>query len=134
MSPSRELQTLILDTLVADAAVGALVGDRIYDRMPSDGDYPCITFGPSDFVPDDFECITGRLETVQLDCWARSQGRLWPAREIADAVKAALHEADLALTVNALIRIEVTGVRVMGDPDGVTAHGVVTVSASIEES
>ncbi len=134
MSASAEFQKLVFDTLQADAGVGALVGDRIYDRMPRSGEYPCITFGPSDVVPEDSECITGRIETLQLDCWAQSQGRLWPAREIADAVKSALHEADLSLVVNALVRISVQSVRVFADPDGVTAHAVVSVEADIEEA
>lgn len=134
MSPSVELQTLIFETLSADDDLSALVEDRIFDRMPSEGDYPCITFGPSEYVDDDSICITGRVETLQIDCWTRFQGRLRPCREIADAVKKAIHKADLELFVNALIRIQVDGVRVFGEPDGVTAHGVVTVVATIEEA
>lgn len=134
MSPSAELQKLVYDTLVADAGVAAIVGDRIYDRMPTSGDYPCITFGPSDYTEDDSECITGRIEALQLDCWVQSDGRLRPCRELADAVKSALHEADLSMAVNALVRIRVDGVRVFADQDGVTAHGVVTVEATIEET
>lgn len=134
MSASVELQTLIYETLVGDADVGALIGDRIYDRMPSDGDYPCVTFGPTDYIDDDSQCITGRIETVQLDCWSRDQGRMRPCKEIADAVKSALHKADLSLTTNALVEIVVAGVRVFNDADGVTAHGVVTVEAILEET
>jgi hypothetical protein len=134
VSASFELQELIYDTLVADAGVGALVGDRIYDAMPSDGTYPCLTFGPSSFVPDDVTCITGRVESVQIDCWSQDQGRLNPCKKIVDAVKGALHEADLSLTSNALVRIRVDLVRVFLDADRVTAHGVVQIEAEIEEA
>lgn len=134
MSVSVELQTLIYDALVADAGVGALIGDRIFDGRPEAAQFPCVTFGPSDHVEDDSECIAGRVETVQLDCWSRDQGRMRPCKVLADAVKRALHGANLSMAINALVQIRVDGVRVFMDSDGVTAHGVVTVAADIEEA
>lgn len=133
-SPSVEFQTLIGDLLKADVAVAAIVEARVYDGMPSDGAYPCITFGPSDYADDDSECITGRRETLQLDCWVQANGRLWPARELADAVKAALHEVEAEMIVNALVSIRIEQVRVFRDPDGITGHAVVQVTGIIEET
>lgn len=133
MSVSRELQTAILDALVADAGVGALVGDRIYDGAPSDRQYPCITFGPADSFNEDLTCVDARTETVQLDVWARDQGRMGPCKDICDVVKNALHLANITLTQHALIRIRTDSIRVFRDPDGLTAHGVVTVEADMEE-
>lgn len=134
MSVSAELQKAIYDALIADAGVGALVGDRIYDGAPSGQVFPCITFGPTDSRPDDMDCIAGRSETVQLDVWSREHGRMRPCKEICDAVKDALHLAGLSLTVNALVLIRVEGVRVFLDRDGITAHGVLTVEAELEEA
>jgi len=132
-SPSLELQTLVGDILKANADVAAIVGDHVYDAMPSSGNYPCITFGPSDYSPEDADCITARRETLQLDCWVQAQGRLGPAKQLVDAVKAALHHADAELPVNALVSLNVVLSRVFLDPDGVTGHGVVQVGARIEE-
>lgn len=134
MSTSIDLQTLIYERLVADARVHTLVGDRIFDRMPADADYPCITFGPSDYSPDDMDCIEGRDETLQLDCWAEDHGRLRPAKEIADAVKKALHQFEADAGDSALITMTVEAVRVMRDRDGITGHGIVTVTANLEEA
>ncbi|MGB1215873.1 MAG: DUF3168 domain-containing protein [Pikeienuella sp.] len=134
MSVSTELQRLIYDTLVADADVGALIGDRIYDGSPSDREFPCITFGPHDSVPEYLDCLDARTETVQLDVWSRDQGRMRPCKEIMDAARDALHLADLDLTVNALIVIRVEGMRCFVDSDGVTAHGILTVEADVEQS
>ena len=134
MSPSIDLQTLIYSCLVADPRVHALVGNRIYDRMPADVDYPCVTFGPSDYSPEDMEGIKGRYETQQIDCWAMNHGRLRPAKEIADAVKTALHEYEADAGDSALITMNVDAVRVMRDADGITAHGIVTVTANLEEA
>ncbi len=125
---------MIYDRLVADAGVHAIVADRIYDARPVDGAFPCITFGPSSFLPEDYECIAGRVETIQLDCWSEDQGRLNPCKDLVDAVKDALHLFDGALTINALVSLELEQARVFIDQDGITAHGVVVFTALIEEN
>ena len=133
MSVSIDLQTLIYQRLVADAGVHAIVADRIFDRMPGDADYPCVTFGSSDYTPDDMECIEGRDETIQLDCWAIDHGRLRPAKELADAVKAALHRYEADAGDSALITMNVEMVRVIRDADGLTGHGIITLTVNLEE-
>lgn len=135
MSASTELQELIEATLKADAAVSAIVVARVYDIAPPEDrrTYPDITFGPSDLVPDDMECILGREETFQLDCWTQEHGRLKGCRAIVDAVKRALHLAPLSLSENALVLMRVELTRVLRDPDGIRGHGIVQVTASVEE-
>ena len=133
MSASVELQTLILNRLLAFPAVAAIVGNRVFDGKPEGEAYPSITFGPSDHRPEDADCIPARGETLQLDCWTQAGGRQWPARELADAVKAALHGYTGDLGTNALVSLEVDMVRVFRDPDGITSHGVVRCNALIEE-
>lgn len=131
MSASVELQDAILARLMADAGVSELVGSAIYDGAPAQ--YPCITFGPSSFVPDDAECIDGRIEAVQLDCWVENDKRLWLTKRLADAVKAALHGAEAILATHALVSLRVTLAQCFMDRDGLTGHGVVQVEAEIEE-
>lgn len=133
MSVSAALQKAIYDALVADVDVGALIGDRIYDRMPSIGTFPCATFGPTQQLEDDADCITGEEHFIQLDCWSEDQGRLIGCKRIVDAVKAALHGAALSLPdPYALAFMRVTDARVFLDSDGTTAHGVLTVQAVVE--
>ena len=137
---SVALQDVILDALKADAAVTALVAQHIWDQAPAEmpngpkTPYPHITLGPSSYFPDDVECITGRVETVQVDVWSRDQGRKWPCRNIVDAVKRALHGHEADMGADALVGMEVTLCQIMDDPDGITTHGVVQVEALIEES
>lgn len=137
-SPSVDLQTAIYQRLTADAGVQALVGTRIFDRRPdpspASSDFPCITFGSGDYVPDDADCITARDETMQLDCWTRDGGRLRSVRALADAVKAALHGYEIELATNACLEMRVTMVRSLLDPDGLTGHGVVQVRCLVEEA
>lgn len=136
MSASEEARQLIEETLRATAAVSAIVGSRVYETAPPERarTYPDITFGPSDYVPENLECIEARDETFQLDCWTREHGRLGTCRALTDAVKTALHNAELSLATNALILMQVEQVRVLRDPDGITGHGVVQVTLSVEEA
>lgn len=134
MSASAELQKLIYDRLVANSAVHALIADRIHDRVPKDSAFPYLSFGPSDLVEDDAECITGRVETIQIDCWSRYQGGFKEVKDVADAVKGALHHYEGEMTVNALVEMRVIAMRFFRDPDGLTSHGVLTVECTVEEA
>lgn len=132
-SSSVEFQQAVFALLKADAAVAAAVGTRIYDGAPASAAYPYITFGPSNSVPDDANCVNGVTETLQIDVWASDQAKVWPCKEIVAAVRRALHEADISLTMHACGTCRVVLAQVMMDPDGITAHGVVQVSADLEE-
>lgn len=134
MSASWELQTLIYGRLMADTGVQALVADRIYDRAPEGVQFPYISFGPSDVVEDDAECIIGRTETLQIDCWSRYQGGFKEVKNVADAVKKALHRYAGALSVNALVDMSVLTIRYFSDPDGMTSHAAISLEARVEES
>ena len=136
MSASLDLQDLILNTLKNDNALTALI-NGVWDRVPTTAfDAPkssYISFGPHDYVEDDEGCITSAEHTFQLDVWSRLVG--FPAcKQICDRVKKLLHEASLDMqTENALVEIRVPSVRIVRDPDGLTSHGVITVTALVEE-
>jgi len=134
MSVSVELQTLLAATLKADPSVAALI-DGIYDRVAQGAFGPrnaYISFGPSDGSDNSAECIFGSEHTFQIDVWSRAPGAR-ECRRIVDAVRRALHERDLSLTQNALVGLYVELWRVFQDPDGLTTHGVVQVTARVEE-
>jgi hypothetical protein len=132
-TPSQELQTALFLALGANADVSAIVADRIYDHRPDFDNFPCLTFGPTDTLFQDMDCIASRTETIQIDCWVREGGKLVGAKVLADTVRTALHLRELALTTHALALLEIEGIRVFLDPDGKTAHGVVTLTALVEE-
>ncbi len=133
MTPGEELQRLLYTTLKADAGVMALV-DGVYDRVPDNPwgtKLAYISFGPSDMVPEDPECIEGEEHNFQLDIWSRAVGRVH-CKNVCAAVKKALHLAALELTTNALVEVRLTLQRIMTDPDGLTTHGAMQFTASIE--
>lgn len=132
MSVSAELQKLLYDTLRADTAVSGFVNGRVYDSVPASPTFPYISFGPYDFVPDDADCIAAGEHTLQLDIWSNAIGRV-EAKRITDAVRRALHEKSAVIPEYPVVQMRVVMTQVLPDPDGKTSHGVVQVTASIEE-
>lgn len=133
MSISVALQTAVYEALSNDEAVQSLVGDQVFDGVPTKAGFPRITFGPTDTQHNDLVEISARTETLQLDVWSRDKGRLRECKSICDAVRSALHLADLSISEGALVSVQVESLRVFRDKDGKTAHGVVTVRAELEE-
>ncbi|MBB3396873.1 DUF3168 domain-containing protein [Rhizobium sp. BK060] len=134
MGPSVELQKLLYDTLRATPEIMAVVGG-VYDRVPPSPygtKNAYISFGPSDVVDDSADCSISGAHTFQIDVWSKEVGQV-EAKAIVDLVFRALHEQELTMTDNALAEIRVDFRRVFTDRDGLTTHGVVSVTASIEE-
>lgn len=130
-----ELQKLLFTTLTGNAGIMALAGG-VYDRVPTDpykGKTAYVSFGPSDVVEDGADCISSGEHTIQLDVWSKAVGQV-EAKRLVFLIYKALHEQSLVLTENALAEIRVDFRRVFSDPDGVTSHGIATVTARIEEA
>ncbi|MGM4909122.1 DUF3168 domain-containing protein [Rhizobium sp. 768_B6_N1_8] len=134
MSAQAELQKAIFGTVTGSSSVMALV-DGFYDRVSEDafrGKQAYISFGSSDVVDDDADCIVAGEHTLQIDVWCRQVG-LAPCKKIVDAVKSLLHEAEIELETMGLVEIRCSLRRVFTDADGLTGHGVLQFSAFVEE-
>lgn len=147
MEPTYELQLAALNALRASTALVAIVGNKIYDRVPErtaggilvpDVTSPYISFGPVTSVPDeadDSDCITSEEITFQIDVWSWGAGLAYGSvqtRQICGLVKKALHKADLELTTNALVSIRHELTRILRESDGITNHGVIQFTAQVE--
>lgn len=144
MEPSYDLQLAALNKLREVAALTAIVGNKIYDRVPEklsggalvpDVASPYISFGPVTSAPDDADCIDGEEITFQIDVWSWGSGLAYgsvQARQIAGIVKKVLHKADLDLSTNALVSIRHEMTRILRESDGVTNHAVIQFTATVE--
>jgi len=140
-SPTFELVATALARLRAAPAVMAFVGAKIYDRVPEKQDgtpnvtSPYISFGPVSGSPDDADCSDAVEVTFQVDVWSWGNGEAYGSAEchkISDAVRRTLHNAEFALSANALVTLTCELFRILRDPDGVTNHGVVQFTAVVE--
>lgn len=133
-SASVELQDLVVALLRANAAVTGFVGSRIYNVVPSSAAYPYISFGPHDIVEDGADCIESGEHTLQIDVWSRPTDRSpIEAKQIVDAIKKCLHNSEAQLADNAMAEMTVGFRQVFPDIAAGTLHGVVRLTAIIEE-
>jgi len=131
-SVSLELQKSIVDRLRAFAPLSEFVAGRVYDEPPSQVTFPYVSLGPDQVVSDDAECLTSFEVTIQLDAWSRKNGRV-ELKRVAEAVRAALHDYDLALETNALLSIRHRQTRHLPDPDDETSHAAIEFVAIVEQ-
>lgn len=120
---SLALQAAIVAALKADAGVAALVGARVYDRAPEGVVFPYISLGPETGEPFDAAEMSGWEASLQLDSWSRKTGRA-EVKAIMAALSARLHEGSLTVAGHRFVRSVLEFQSVLGDPDGVTVHGV----------
>ena len=141
MSTDLALQKLIYECLVNDQAVAGLVGARVYDGVPDcppshgqDGRlFPYVSFGPSDGVPAGGDCLAAMAHTQQIDIWSRDPAGFEECKRIGHAIRIALDGCEGKPEAGATTGIDVESVRYLTEPDGITRHGIVTVSAIMEE-
>ncbi|MCY0146339.1 DUF3168 domain-containing protein [Hoeflea sp. G2-23] len=102
---ANALQKAVLEHLAAMPAIIAITGPgRIFDRRVTRAEPPYLVFGEStvtDFSTGDEAASEHRFD---IEAWTKHNGRK-QAAELADAVRAALHEADLALESAVLINL-----------------------------
>lgn len=119
-----ELQKAVYQTLAADAALQAEIGDpaRIFDDPPPDALFPYLTLGEARM--SDWKGVEGGLEhDVKLHVFSRYAGRR-EVKRILGAVYDALHEAALTVTGHDLINIRFVFADAFRRSDGETYQGV----------
>lgn len=131
--PSLALQKGSLSLLKA-GATGALVGGRIYDGVPPNAAKPYVSFGPFQLLPEHGDCLDGGEAIMTLDAWSIVPGTssTVEVKSIGAAIAKDLDRATLVLDGQRLVELSIEQIQYMRDPDGITAHGIVTVHAWTE--
>jgi hypothetical protein len=135
-----ELQGAIVARLQADAGVSAIVGRRVFDNVPRSpvtgaitAEYPFVGIASTDELTELIDCIDSLAVSIDIDCWSRKPG--FPeVRHLAAAVRAALHDVDVALAENAAVLFQHRQTRTFRDPDGITSHAVLTFEAVLDQN
>lgn len=100
-----ELQKGIRAALVADSDVTALVSTRIYDEPPHNVTFPYVRFGNIEPQTQDTDGSTGAEVTFSMMGFSRTTGRV-EATQVAEAIRAALHRQESAVTLTGYNLIE----------------------------
>lgn len=130
--PSLEIQGAVVARLKSVSAVTSLISTRVFDPVPEAPTFPYVSFGPSDLLTDDADCITAFEFTMQIDAWSRDPG-FKQVKQISDAVREAIHQYEFNLPVNALVMFEHRITRTFRDTDGKTSHAAMTFTGFVEK-
>ncbi|MCO6409903.1 DUF3168 domain-containing protein [Hoeflea alexandrii] len=102
---ANQLQQAVVERLANDPDVLAITGaGRIFDRLITRAEPPYLVLGEiisTDFSTGDSDASEHRFE---IEAWSKDNGRR-EAVELADAVRAALHDADLTLAGAVLVNL-----------------------------
>lgn len=141
----RDATVLVKDALIAtlqeNDALTAIGGGRVYDVQPSPVDYvdrqPFTSMGEPDATPWGNDGYRGSEVTVQVDNWAMADETSVAHVRVASQMNAAVVNAlwgpsSISVAPDSpaewiVHHVWIEGTRVLRDPDGVTAHGIVTV-------
>jgi hypothetical protein len=130
--PSLELQKAIVAVLKADASVNAIIAGRIYDAVPGGAKKPYVSFGPFQLLPEHGDCLDGGEAIVTLDGWAAGPDTV-QVKKLGTAIAKALDMAPIVLEQpQRCVEMSIEQTQYMRDPDGLTAHAVITVHAWTE--
>ena len=137
MGVALDIQAAFFNKLDGTAGVTTLLADHaytvgkkaIYDDVPQANDagsavaFPYVALGDTVEVQWDTDDSVGR-ETVQaVHTFSRYKGKK-ELKNIMDAIKAALHQASLAVSGQVVILVHWENTDSFLEPDGVTRHGV----------
>jgi hypothetical protein len=131
--PALALQKAIRARLVASAVTALVPANSIIDRNERPETFPCIVIGEDQTIDDPAPLARDRVTVfATLHLWHREAG-LVGVKQIAGAIRTALAEDALTLDDWHVVDMMIQSTRYLRDPDGQTAHGVLTVEATLQE-
>ena len=136
MSVSLALQTALRERLISTAAVTSLVPvASILDRNQRPAPMPSIILGEAQAVEEGRDTERRRTRVYHTAHVFNREPGLAGVQEIAGNMREALNWQNLQLSAPLhCINARVSGMRLLRDPDGETAHAVVTIEALINEA
>ena len=118
-------------SLMKAGATGVQTGGRIYDGVPGGAVKPYVSFGPFQMLPEHGDCLDGGEAFLTLDGLAAGPDTV-QVKKLGAAIASDLDRAELVVDGQRLIELSIEQIQYMRDPDGITAHAVVTVHAWTE--
>lgn len=128
--PSLALQAAVVTALKGSAAVGAICGDKIYDRVPETAQMPYVTITGDEQIIDDGNSCGDAWEVFwSAHVWSDAVG-MPQAKQLGAAVRDAL----LDITLDGFTVVEAThrDSRYIKDPNPLVTHGIITMRYLID--
>ena len=131
---SFDLQSILYSTLNGDSTLDGIVGNnRIFDNVPQDTDYPYVVIGNINVINRGTKSLDGNEYNVDIDVWSTYRGK----KEISEAMERIyelLHDTTYTVSGANMVISQVRNTITLVENDGITRHGVLTLSVIVYDS
>lgn len=133
MDPTLAVQAAVVAALKADAPLAAIVGAKVYDRVPPTVVPPYCMLSGWQEIDDGTDCMDASEVAFDVQCFSTAVGRPECAR-IAGAVKKALNRLRPAATDHTNVEIQHTSTVYFTETDNLTSRAVVSFRALVDSA
>lgn len=126
---SLPLQAAVVKALNEDPDLTALIGGRVYDRVPVNPVSPYITIGDAQIVDDSSACLSIAEYSIQIDAWSEAVG--YPEVKQIGALAAKVLDAALPMDGFAIV-IRRIRLRYGRERDNLTSRAFITALYDIQ--
>ena len=131
---SFDLQTILFSTLNGDSTLDGIVGNnKIFDNVPQDTAYPYVVIGNINAINRGTKSLDGNEYIVDIDVWSTYRGK----KEISDTMERIyelLHEASYSVSGADMVVSQVTNTITLVENNGITRHGVLSLSVIVYDN
>ena len=131
---SFDLQSILYSTLNGDSTLDGIVGNnRIFDNVPQDTDYPYVVIGNINVINRGTKSLDGNEYNVDIDVWSTYRGK----KEISEAMERIyelLHDTTYTVSGANMVISQVRNTITLVENDGITRHGVLSLSVIVYDS
>ncbi len=131
---SFDLQTILYSTLNGDSTLDGIVGDnKIFDNVPQDTSYPYVVIGNESAINRGTKTLDGNEYTIDIEVWSQYRGKK-EIKEAMERVYNLFHDATYSVSGADMVVSQVRNVITLTENDGITRHGVITLSVIVYDN
>ena len=131
---SFDLQSIIYSTLNGDSTLDGIVGNnKIFDNVPQDTGYPYVVIGNINVNNIGTKSLDGNDYSVDIDVWSQYRGK----KQISEAMERIynlFHDATFSVSGADMVTSQVRNTITLVENDGITRHGVISLSVIVFDS
>ena len=131
---SFDLQTIVYSTLNGDSTLDGIIGDnKIFDNVPQDTSYPYVVIGNESAINRGTKTLDGNEYTIDIEVWSQYRGKK-EIKEAMERVYNLFHDATYSVSGADMVVSQVRNVITLTENDGITRHGVITLSVIVYDN
>jgi len=131
---SFDLQSIIYSTLNGDSTLDGIVGNnKIFDNVPQDTSYPYVIISNETATNTGTKSLDGNEYSIDLEVYSQYRGKK-EIKEIMERIYNLFHDQNFTVSGADMVVSQVRNVITLVESDGITRHGVISLSVIVYDS